>query len=360
MTEAILLVGGLGTRLRPLTAHTPKPMLPVAGVPFVLHQIARAAAAGVRRVVLATSYRSEVFVEGLAEHLSELTASMPEFVLEYVVEDEPLGTGGAIRNAAVHLTCGPEDPVLVFNGDVLDGHDLAAQLARHREWQADLTLYLTEVEDARAFGSVPTDADGRVTDFLEKTLDPITNHVNAGCYVFRRHVIDEIPSGRPVSVERETFPALLAKGRTVLGHLDRAYWIDLGTPQAYVRGSADLVRGLIAPSARPGPPGEALVHPSADVHPRARLSGGTSVLAGAVVAADAVVEGSVVMAGAYLGEGTRVTSSAIGLQARLEATAHISGCVIGDAAVVGAGNELRGGARLQPGVHLPAGAIRSS
>jgi mannose-1-phosphate guanylyltransferase len=356
VTEAILLVGGLGTRLRPLTEHTPKPMLPVAGVPFVLHQVARAYAAGVRRIVLATSYRAEVFTDGLGSAL----AGMPGLELVYVVEDEPLGTGGAIRHAAEQLAAGPDDPVVVFNGDVLDGHDLAAQLARHREWQADATLYLTEVEDARAFGSVPTDFEGRVTAFLEKSPDPITNQVNAGCYVFRRRVVDEIPAGRPVSVERETFPGLLEAGRLVLGHLDRAYWTDLGTPDAYIRGSADLVRGLIVPSARPGPPGEALVLDGAKVHPSARVYGGSSVLAGAVVEADAVVEGSVVMAGAVIGEGASVRASAVGTGAELQRGVRATGVVVGDSAVVGHDNELRHGARLQCRVTLPPGAIRFS
>jgi mannose-1-phosphate guanylyltransferase len=356
VTEAILLVGGLGTRLRPLTEHTPKPMLPVAGVPFVMHQVARAYAAGVRRIVLATSYRAEVFIDGLGSRLD----AYPGLVLEYVVEDEPLGTGGAIRHAAERLEASPEEPIVVFNGDVLDGHDLAAQLARHREWGADVTLYLTEVEDARAFGSVPTDFEGRVSAFLEKSPDPITNQVNAGCYVFRRSVVDEIPAARPVSVERETFPGLLAAGRLVLGHLDRAYWSDLGTPEAYIRGSADLVRGLIVPSARPGPPGEALVLQGATVHPTARVFGGSSVLPGAVVEAAAVVEGTVVMAGATVGEGAVVRASAVGAAARLERGVRATGVVLGDGAVVGEADELRPGARLQCGVVLPPGAIRFS
>jgi mannose-1-phosphate guanylyltransferase len=356
VTEAILLVGGLGTRLRPLTDHTPKPLLPVAGVPFVLHQVARAAAAGVKRVVLATSYRSDAFVAQLLEAADRFDG----LDLVPVVEDEPLGTGGAIRHAADVLTSGPDDPVFVFNGDVLDGHDLAAQLARHLDWQADATLYLTEVEDPRAFGSVPTDDRGRVTAFLEKSPDPVTNQVNAGCYVFRRRVIDEIPDWQAVSVERETFPALLAAGRLVLGHLDRAYWTDLGTPDAYIQGSADLVRGLIAPSARPGPPGEALVLPGAQVHPTARVFRGSSILPGAVVGANAVVEASVVMADAKVGEGATVVHSAVGRGAQVGDGARISHSVVGDDAVVGARNELRAGARVQSGAVLAAACLRFS
>jgi mannose-1-phosphate guanylyltransferase len=352
VAEAILLVGGLGTRLRPLTDRTPKPMLPVAGVPFVAHQVARAAAAGIDRVVLATSYRAGVF----ERYVPELARYGPE--VELMLESTPLGTAGAIRHAAERLSSDPDEPVVVFNGDVLDGHDLLAQLARHREWDADVTLYLTEVEDPRAFGSVLIETDGRVSEFLEKSPEPVTNRVNAGCYVFRRSVIDSIPAGRPVSVERETFPGLLEDKRLLLGHVDRAYWTDLGTPGLYVQGSADLVRGLIVPSARPGPPGEALVLPGAEVHPSARLYGGTSVLPGAVVGADCVLESSVVMPGASIGTGSRVRWSAVGSGARIADEVVLDHAVVGEGARVGSGNELRRGARLACDLDLPAGAIR--
>lgn len=354
MTEAILLVGGLGTRLRPLTVNIPKPMLPVAGVPFVTHQIARAVAAGVDHVVLATSYRADVFADALGD------GSALGLELSYMVEEEPLGTGGAIRNAAERLRSGPGDPVLVFNGDVLDGHDILAQLARHREWDAAVTLYLTEVDDPRAFGSVLMEADQRVSAFLEKTPEPVTNRVNAGCYVFRRSVIDTIPGGRPVSVERETFPGLLEDGEVMLGHVDRAYWVDLGTPQQYIRGSADLVRGLIAPSARPGPPGESLVLPGAAVAPSAQVHGGSTVMPGAVVGPDAVVEGSVVMAGATVGARSRVRTSALGEGSWLGEGCRVEDAVLGDGARVGEENELRAGIRIAPGLTLSDRAIRFS
>lgn len=351
MVEAILLVGGLGTRLRPLTEKVPKPMLPVAGVPFVAHQVARAAAAGVTRVVLATSYRAEAF-EQYVPHLSRYGAE-----IELMLESTPLGTAGAIRNAAARLSSEADDPVVVFNGDVLDGHDLRAQLARHREFDADVTLYLTEVDDPRAFGSVLVAADGRVSEFLEKSPEPVTNRVNAGCYVFRRRVIDAIPAGRPVSVERETFPALLERGTTVLGHVDRAYWTDMGTPELYVQGSADLVRGVIVPSARPGPPGESLVLPGAIVHPTARVYGGSSVLPGAVIGADCVIESSVVMADAVVGSASRVRQSAIGEAAELADDVVVDHSVVGAGAHIGAGNELRHGARVSSHLRLPAESL---
>ena len=165
---------------------------------------------------------------------------------------------------------------MVFNGDVLAGVDIAGLVAAHRAADADVTLYLTRVEDPRAFGLVPTDADGRVTAFLEKPTTPeeiVTDQINAGCYIFRRSVIDSIPFGRKVSVERETFPGLLASGATVLGVVDDSYWLDLGTPLAFVRGSADLVLGKIDSPALPGPVGESLVLPGAEVAADAVLSG---------------------------------------------------------------------------------------
>ena len=192
--DAVLLVGGQGTRLRPLTISAPKPMLPAAGVPFTAHQLARARDAGVDHVVLATSYRAEVFEEYFGD------GSAFGLDLEYVTETVPLGTGGGIRNVADRLRGGPEDPVLIFNGDVLSGVDLTALLERHTSAAAEVTLHLVEVDDPRAFGVVPTDDTGRVTAFLEKLPDPPTNRINAGCYVFRLRVIDAIPSGVCVSV----------------------------------------------------------------------------------------------------------------------------------------------------------------
>lgn len=352
--EAILLVGGLGTRLRPLTDRMPKPLLPVAGAPFITHQVARLAAAGVDHVVLATSYRAEVFAAVLGD------GSTLDVELEYVSEAEPLGTGGAIRNAASRLRAAGDDAVLVANGDILDGHDVRAQLERHAAHRADVTLYLTRVQDPRAYGCVPTDAAGRVTAFLEKTPDPPSRQVNAGCYVFRRAVLDEIPPGRVVSVERETFPGMLAAARLVLGYVDDAYWLDLGTPAAYVRGSADLVLGRVDSPARPGPAGEALVLPGAQVSPDAVVSGGTTVGPAAVVHPGARVEGSVLLEGAVVGQGSTVRGSVLGQDASLGAGCDVDDAVLGDGARVGERNELCRGVRVWTDAVIPAGAVRFS
>jgi mannose-1-phosphate guanylyltransferase len=340
-----------------LTINTPKPMLPVAGVPCTLHQIARAREAGVTRIVLATSYKAEVF--------RDYFGNGNDFGVEliYAVEDHPMGTGGAIRHVTEHLLSGPDDPVLVFNGDVLSGVDLKGLMAKHAQAHAAVTLYLTRVSDPRAFGLVPTDESGRVTAFLEKPKtaeEIITDQINAGCYVFRRSVIDQIPANRPVSVERETFPHLLATGAVVMGVVDDGYWLDLGTPLAFVKGSADLVRGVAPSPAVPGPTGEFLVLPAAEVSRRATLSGGTVVGYGATVGAGAQVIGSVLLDNAVVAAGAVVRDSVIGVEAMIGAGASLEGVVVGDRAVIGPGNELVSGARVWPGVSLGDTVIRFS
>lgn len=352
--EAILLVGGRGTRLRPLTISTPKPMLAVAGVPFLTHQLARLAAAGVTHAVLGTSYQPHVF----AEHFGNGEALGLE--LDYVTEEVPLGTGGGIRNVLDKLRSGPDEPVLVLNGDVLSGHDMTAQLAEHARSAAAVTLHLTEVPDARAFGCVPLDASGRVTAFLEKMDNPVTNRINAGCYVFTRSVIDSIPTGRPVSVERETFPQLVASGARIQGYVDSAYWLDLGTPAAFVTGSADLVTGVAPSPAVPGPIGDSLVLAGASVDPEAVLTGGTTVGVGCQVSAGAVLDASVLLDGASVGPGAVVRRSIIGRRSSVGAGCVLTEAVIGDDAQVGARNELIAGVRVFPGAVLGEGAVRFS
>jgi mannose-1-phosphate guanylyltransferase len=352
--EAILLVGGYGTRLRPLTLSSPKHLLPTAGVPFLTHQFAKAAEAGITRVVLATSYRAEMFAERFGD------GSGLGLEIAYVPEEEPLGTGGAIRNAAQGLRSGPDDPVVIFNGDVLSGHDIAAQLDMHRKADAAVTLHLVEVPDPARFGCVPTDSDGRVLAFLEKTPDPVTNRINAGCYVFRRSVIDQIPAGRVVSVERETFPGFIASDEVLMGFVDTAYWLDVGTPETFVRGSCDLVLGRLASPAVPEHRGEALVLEGAEVAPDARLYGGTVAGAGAFVGSGARVDGSVLFDGVQVAAGAIVRNSAVGKGARIGEGVVIEDAVLGDGASVAEGNELRAGARVWPGVELGPTSVRFS
>jgi mannose-1-phosphate guanylyltransferase len=204
----------------------------------------------------------------------------------------------------------------------------------------DVSLHLVEVEDARPFGCVPTDEAGRVTGFMEKSEHPVTNQVNAGCYVFRRRVIDEIPAGEVVSVERQTFPELVAAGRLVVGFVDTAYWRDVGTPEALVAASRDLVLGRAASPALSAPPAEARVMDGAAVDPSAILADGSLVETGAWVGAGATVSGSVVMSGAVVGEDAVVVDSVLGPSAVVGRAARLRQVTVGDEATVGAGGRL--------------------
>jgi mannose-1-phosphate guanylyltransferase len=351
VTAAIVLVGGQGSRLRPLTVTTPKPMLPTAGVPFLAHLLSRIAAAGIRRVVLGTAYRAEVF----ESYLGDGSALGLDLVCR--PEPEPMGTGGGIRHAAEGLE---QSEVVVFNGDILSGVDVRAVIGEHRRSGAEATLHLVRVPDPTAFGCVPTDGDGRVQAFLEKTLSPPTDQVNAGCYVFRRDVIARIPAGRPVSVERETFPGLLADGARLQGYVESSYWLDLGTPASYVRGSADLVQGAAPTSALPGPTGTALLLPGAQVAASASLTDGTTVGAHVRIGDGSRVSGSVLMDGADIGDGAVIERSVVGPGASIGNETVIRDAVVGDGARIGASCELLAGVRIWPGLVIPDGGLRFS
>jgi mannose-1-phosphate guanylyltransferase len=338
--EAVIVAGGFGTRLRPLTERRPKHLLPIAGAPFLEHQIARLAEAGVDHVVLATSYHAELFEPVLGD------GRRWGVRIDYVREEEPLGTGGAIRNVSGALDDDPAGAVVILNGDILSGHDLGAQLAdfdRPRDGeQVDVSLHLVQVPDARAFGCVPTDAEGRVTGFMEKSPEPVTNQVNAGCYVFRRRVVDTIPTGRVVSVERETFPELVAAGRLVVGYVESAYWRDVGTPEALVAASRDLVLGTAPSPAVPEPPGRARVDAAAEVSPSATVECGSWVGPEARVGARAVVSGSVVMPGSTVEPDALVRDSVVGPGAVVSSGSELDGVTLGDDAKVGPGVRLSG------------------
>ena len=303
MAVAILLVGGFGTRLMPLTKNTPKPMLTVAGIPVTEHQLAMAKAAGITEIVLATSYLSEVFIPYFGD------GSQWGMKIKYAVEKQPLGTGGAIRNAAQLLDSA--ESVVILNGDVLSSHNLSEQIRQHEARDADVTLHLTVVDDARAFGCVPTDSDGRVTAFLEKMENPVTHQINAGCYVFNPRVISTIPLDTVVSVERETFPQLVENGAAVFGYVENAYWLDIGTPRALLKASKDIVTRN----------GDFLAMPGSHIDPTAVVTGGscigtnTSVGAGAVIdgsiiEADCVIEGQVQISNSFIASGTRIQKGA--------------------------------------------------
>jgi mannose-1-phosphate guanylyltransferase len=299
MATAILLVGGFGTRLMPLTKNTPKPMLTVAGIPVTEHQLNMAKAAGITHIVLATSYLSELFTPYFGD------GSKWDMKIEYAVEETPLGTGGAIRNAAKLIDS--SESIVILNGDVLSSHNLAEQIRQHEQHNADVTLHLTQVEDARAYGCVPTDSNGRVSAFLEKMENPVTNQINAGCYVFNPRVLESIPFDTVVSIERETFPLLVKSGAVVYGYVENSYWVDIGTPHALMTASAEIVKR----------DGDFLIMPGSKVDPSARLTGGSSIGGNCQISAGAVIGSSIIesecsigsnaqISGSYISKGTKV------------------------------------------------------
>jgi mannose-1-phosphate guanylyltransferase len=234
--------------------------------------------------------------------------------LLYAIERQPLGTGGAIRNAASLVDfADSKEEFVIFNGDVLSGHSIAAQLDFHRKNQADATLHLIDVADARAFGCVPTDPDGRVIDFLEKMDNPVTNSINAGCYVFNASVISQIPEGEVVSIERETFPQLVKSGRPVYGYKEQSYWLDVGTPAALFKGSRDIVGdGFLA--------GE-----GSQIGTGSVINGGTSIGQGSTIGANCKITNSIIGDGVDIGDCCTISNSFILHHSRLAANLEVIG-----------------------------------
>jgi mannose-1-phosphate guanylyltransferase len=305
MAIAILLVGGFGTRLMPLTKNTPKPMLTVAGIPVTEHQIIMAKAAGITQIVLATSYLSELFIPYFGD------GSKWGMQIQYAVEKTPLGTGGAIRNAAKLIKS--SESIVILNGDVLSSHDLSEQIRQHEVNNADVTLHLTQVEDARAYGCVPTDSNGRATAFLEKMENPVTNQINAGCYVFNPRVLDSIPLDTVVSVERETFPLLVKNGADLFGYVESSYWVDIGTPQALMKASVEIVKR----------DGDFLVVPGSTVDASAQLTGGSSIAPGCQIAAGAHIQSSIIESNCSIGVDAQIINSFISRGTNVAAGAKI-------------------------------------
>ena len=310
-TGAILLVGGMGSRLMPLTKSTPKPMLSVAGVPFTEHQIRKAADAGISEIVLATSYKSELFEPYFGD------GDKFGIKIKYAVEKTALGTGGGIKNASYLLdNC---DEIVIFNGDVLSGHSLENQLDFHRKNKAEVTLYLTEVKDARAYGCVELSAYKQVESFNEKMENPKSNLINAGCYVFNPKVIEQIAADKVVSIERDTFPALLASGVKVVGYVDNSYWLDIGTPAALVKASSDLILGKISSSATPSHSADCLIFDSATIGSGSNINNGSVIESKVIVESNCQISGSIIGTGAKIGSNCQIVDSIIAPGAQIQA-----------------------------------------
>jgi mannose-1-phosphate guanylyltransferase len=295
-------------------------MLTVAGLPVTEHQLAMAKDAGITTVVLATSYLAELFTPYFGD------GSRWGMTLLYAVEKVPLGTGGAIANAAALLNT--QEPIVVLNGDVLSSHNLKEQIRQHEAHGADVTLHLTTVDDARAYGCVPTDESGRVTAFLEKMDNPISNSINAGCYIFNPSIVNAIPKNTVISVAREIFPELISNGRKVFGFIDNSYWLDIGTPKALLQGSRDLVSGLHHSSAFSEADigvhnKDSLVLATAEVDSSAIIDGASCIGADSYVGADAHITGSIIDHGVIINAGARVINSFIASGAIVSQKSHI-------------------------------------
>jgi mannose-1-phosphate guanylyltransferase len=313
--KAVVLVGGEGTRLRPLTLTTPKQMLPVGRRPMIERVLEWLAGHGVDEAVLSLGYRPDAFLQAYPDGVSCGVR------LIYAVEDSPLDTAGAIRFAA--MEGGVDGTFVVVNGDVLTDLDVTSLISFHRDHAAEATIALTPVEDPSAFGVVPTGPDGRVVAFLEKPApgEAPTNLINAGTYVLEMSVVDRIPGGRRVSIERETFPALVAE-RTLYARGEPGRWLDAGTPAALL--AANLAYAPLGPVS--GPEG-------------ASLSGSVAA-EDVVLGAGAVVERSVILDGVEIGAGVKVSDSIVGRGARIGAGATVATSVLGDGWVVEPGADL--------------------
>jgi len=320
--QAIVLVGGKGTRLRPLTENVPKPALTLVDRPFLAYMIEWLAGHGVTEVVLACGFLPDVLHEALAGE--EERAGVR---IRYAVEPEPLGTAGAIRFAADSLGDDLDDRFLALNGDVLTDLDLGALLRAHGEWGAAATIGLHPVEDSSAFGLVQSDGEGEVLEFLEKTGEREPGEVNAGMYMLERGVLDLIPPGENVSIERDVFPRLVGEG--LHGLLLEGYWVDIGTPERYLQASWDILEGRVVTRVEPTSPrvlvdSSAAVDAGASVGPRAVIGPECRVGTGAEVL------DSVLLAGCRVGEGARVAGSILSPGAEVAAGAVVEGVVAGE------------------------------
>ncbi len=323
--RAVVLVGGFGTRLRPLTYSIPKPMLPGVHRPIIEHLVTNLVRAGITDVVLALGFKPEPFMAAFPD------GQCAGATLSYAVEPEPLDTAGAIRFAA--LDAGIDETFVVVNGDVLTDLDIGELVRFHRDKGAEATIHAFPVEDPSAFGVVDLDAEQRVLRFVEKPprgQEP-SNLINAGTYVLEPSVIGRIPAGRKVSIERETFPAVAADGGLYAMPM-HAYWLDTGRPELFVQANLDVIDGH---SSVPCPdPVSAL----ATIAPDARIE--RSVIGGdVVIGAGAVVERSVVLDGARIGSGVRLIDSVV--LGTVGDDALLERCVIGASAAIPAGASLQ-------------------
>jgi NDP-sugar pyrophosphorylase family protein len=311
-TRAVILAGGEGTRLRPLTRRIPKPVIPLVNRPFLHYQLELIEAAGIGEASMLVGYRPEAVREALGDRFGSVT-------LRYVREDEPLGTGGAIGNACRGL----DGPAVVTNGDVLSDLDLGAILAFHRAHGGAGTIVMTRVEDPRRYGVIVTEEDGRIREFVEKPEHPPSQYINAGFYVLEPEFTALIPEGRS-SIERDMFPKALAAGMALYGYVHAGYWLDIGTLDSYRRGTADLIEGRLERFARAA----RAARLASPLPPSAAADALTVVGAGCSVGAGAALEACVLLPGVRAGAGCRLRRCVLGPGAAVADGAALEDAVV--------------------------------
>jgi len=339
--QALVLAGGEGTRLRPLTLTTPKPVLPLAGRPFLTFMLDWLHRHGVDEAILSLGFLSDAVHEVLGDIQSGMR-------LRYVHEDEPRGTAGPVRLAADEGIL--DERFLVVNGDVLTDMDLTAELEQHERTGAAATLALIEVDDVSSYGVVPTKETGEVEAFLEKSPGPApTNRINAGAYVLERSVVDLIPAGRAVSFEREIFPEMVGEG--LYGWVAGGYWIDIGTPERYLEATWDLLAGRVESTLPERDETGSLIY-GGSLTSGAHIGPQTVLGAHCSVGFDAAIERSVLHERVVVGSDAVIRESILGEGVRVGEGARMQGAVVGAGAQIQQGAELELGARIQPGAEV--------
>jgi len=359
--KAVILVGGLGTRLRPLTINTPKAMMPVLNIPFLEYVIRSLSRHNVGEIVLAISHLAQPIEDYFGD------GSRMGVSLSYNIEETALGTAGAIKNAEKYL----DETFFALNGDVFTDLDFSAMVDSHRRRQAQITIALTPVEDPTIYGLVESDARGRITRFLEKpSREQITtNMINAGTYILEPEVLAFIPPQTNFSIERQVFPQLLERGEPIYAFPSSCYWMDIGTPEKYRQLNYDLLGGK-SNQFHLGPATAVTIGEQGDIHPtahitspavianrcaigsHARLTGPVVIGAGSSIAGGAVVEDSIIWDGVSIGEGARVSHSIIASGSRIGSGSVIEGSVIADGVIIAGGLHLAAGSRIWPGTIL--------
>ena len=333
--KGLILAGGKGTRLRPLTLNTPKPIVPVANRPFLLYQIDLMKSAGISEIVLSLSYQPRK-IEDLLKDGADF-----DVLIRYAVESTPLGTGGAFKNAEEWI----DSTTVVFNGDILTSLDLKSVIETHRSREAVATLVLTPVDDPTAYGLVESDDEGRIHRFLEKpSMDEITcNTINAGVYVLEPSVLEHMPKGKPCSFERELFPTLLERDEPMYSVVTDSYWIDIGTPSKYLEVHRDILTGKFR---SPEIPSNGF---DRDNLPKGAFVDETSIIGeGMTIRENARIENSVIGSNCKIDAGAHILDSVIWSGNTIDADARVSGtlmgrgCYIGRAAVLSPGTVLGG------------------